>query len=114
VAERCRVLAGEELPRLRAQGGAALFRALADELPALRWTRIQVNLADLELARQRFPQCEVVADAGISGGLAADAEDGRIRIDNTLDTRLGVAWPELVPILVGKLLPGGCDEPAAA
>jgi len=114
LAERCRGLASEELPRLRVQGGTALFRALADELPALRWTRVQVNPADLELARQAFPQCEVVADAGISGGLAVATEGGRIRIDNTLDTRLGVAWPELIPVVVGKLLPEGGDEPPAA
>lgn len=111
---RCRGLAGEELPHLRLQGGTALFRALVDELPPLRWTRVQVNPADLEPARQCFPQCEVVAEDGISGGLAVEAEDGRIRIDNTLDTRLAVAWPELIPILVGRLLPEASDEPPAA
>lgn len=114
LAERCRGLAQEELPRLRVQGDTALFRALADELPALRWTRVQVNPADLELARQCFPQSEVVADTGISGGLAVESEGGRIRVSNTLDTRLGVAWPDLIPILVGKLLPEAGDEPTAA
>jgi vacuolar-type H+-ATPase subunit E/Vma4 len=114
LAERCRGLAQEELPRLRVQGDAALFRALADELPALRWTRVQVNPADLDPARQCYPQSEVVADAGISGGLAVETEGGRIRVSNTLDTRLGVAWPDLIPILVGKLLPEAGDEPPAA
>lgn len=114
LAERCRGLAQEELPRLREQGGTALFRALADELPALHWTRVQVNPADLDLARQCLPRSEVAADAGISGGLAVETEGGRIRVSNTLDARLGVAWPDLVPILVGKLLPEAGDEPPAA
>jgi len=114
LAERCRGLAQEQLPGLRLQGGTALFRALADELPALHWTRVQVSPADLDLARQCFPQSEVVADASLSGGLAVETEGGRIRVSNTLDTRLGVAWPDLIPILVGKLMSEAVDEPPAA
>jgi vacuolar-type H+-ATPase subunit E/Vma4 len=114
LAERCRGLAHDELPRLRVQGDTALFRALADELPGLQWTRVEVSPADLDLARQCFPQSEVVADASLSGGLAAETEGGRIRVSNTLDTRLDVAWPDLIPILVGKPLPEAGDEPPAA
>ncbi len=105
LAERLERLAFAELPRLRGQGGEALFAALAEELPPRTWDRIRVNPADASRARSRFPQTSVVSDAGVSGGLEAEAEDGRVLVSNTLDTRLATAWPDIVPELVAGLLP---------
>ena len=114
LAERCRGLAEAELTRLRAEGGTPLFRALAGELPARPWSRVRVHPDDLEIARELFAGAEVVAERGISGGMEVEAEDGRIRISNTLETRLATAWPDILPGLVRELLPDGGDERPAA
>jgi V/A-type H+-transporting ATPase subunit E len=49
------------------------------------------------VARQLFPQAEIVIDEGISGGLVASSADGRITVINTLEKRLERLWPRLVP-----------------
>jgi vacuolar-type H+-ATPase subunit E/Vma4 len=113
LAERCRQLAIAELPRLRESGGPALFTALAQEAPTLAWERVSVNPADADLARKIFPHAEVASDPKISGGMALEVDGGRIRIGNTLDTRLATAWPDILPQLVGGLLPENLDDAAA-
>jgi vacuolar-type H+-ATPase subunit E/Vma4 len=114
LAERCRRLAAAELPRLRQELGGVLFSALAAELPAFDWQRVQVNPADADLARSSFPAAQVVCDAAISGGMTVDAAEGRIQVSNTLDTRLAMAWPDILPGLIGTLLPESRDDAAAA
>jgi vacuolar-type H+-ATPase subunit E/Vma4 len=114
LAERCRRLAAAELPRLREEFGDALFPALAAELPAFAWQRVQVNPADADRARSRFPAAQVVRDAAISGGMTVDAAEGRIQVSNTLETRLAMAWPDILPALIGTLLPESRDDAAAA
>jgi vacuolar-type H+-ATPase subunit E/Vma4 len=114
LAERCRRLAAAELPRLREEFGDALFPALAAELPAFEWQRVQVNPADVDRAHSSFPAAQVAGDAAISGGMTVDAAEGRIQVSNTLETRLAMAWPDILPALIGTLLPESRDDAAAA
>lgn len=103
LAERLLQLARIELPRLCGPGRAALFDALAGELPSCRWQRVRVNPADVDLATRRFPDAAIETDAGVSGGLEVAGEDGRIAVSNTLETRLAIAWPDLLPALIADL-----------
>jgi len=100
LAARLRELAESELAALGKRGGAALFEALADEPPARDWQTVRVNPAQAKAARARFPDAEVEIDESVSGGLEVSAEDGRLRVDNTLEARLENAWPDLLPGLV--------------
>ncbi len=113
LAERCRHLAVAELPRLREEGGPPLFAALAQELPGLAWDRVSVNPADADLAHTTFPHAEIASDPAIPGGMVLEGDAGRVRISNTLDTRLATAWPDILPRLVGGLLPEQRDDTAA-
>jgi hypothetical protein len=92
LAERLHRLARQALPRFRDDGYPGRFAALAGELPPRRWTRIAVNPADQPLARARFPDAAIEADAAIAGGLRAEG-DG-VLIGNTLEARLDAAWPD--------------------
>jgi vacuolar-type H+-ATPase subunit E/Vma4 len=105
LAERLHSLALAELPNLRAQDPEKLFSALAAELPAVEWQKIRVNPADDAFARQRFPQARIECDARISGGMEMEAEGGRIRVNNTLETRLETAWPEMLSGLIAAIVP---------
>lgn len=114
LAARCRRLAEESLPRLREEGGPRLFETLAQELPALEWQRVAVNPGDVDLAYRTFPRTEVACDTAISGGMAVEASGGRIRVSNTLNTRLATAWAEILPPLIGALLPEDRDDAGTA
>lgn len=97
-------LAVQALPSFRDDRYAELFAALAAELPSRTWQRVTVNPADEALARSLFSNADVVCDPAIAGGLAAEAEEGRIRVSNTLEARLAAAWPEIVPPLMKEIL----------
>lgn len=114
LADRLRALARAELERIRQQGADDLFEALASELPDRQWQRVHVNPADQQRARARFPRADVVCDAGIAGGMAVEAEDGRIRVSNTLEARLETAWPDILPGLVEGILAETADHRTAA
>jgi len=103
--ERCRRIAIEELPRLHDERGDELFTRLAAELPQLDWQRVEINPVDVERARARFPQAHITGNGAIHGGMDVEARDGRIRICNSLDTRLAMAWPDLLPKLLADLRP---------
>ena len=103
LADRLLQLARIELPQLCGPQRATLFDALAGELPSCRWQCVRVNPADAVLAKQRFPDATIETDAGVSGGLEVAAEDGRVAVSNTLETRLAIAWPDLVPGLIAEL-----------
>lgn len=111
LAEHCRELALAELPRLR---DGRLFDRLAGELPALEWRRIEVNPADADAARARYPGAAVTENPAISGGLNAATADDRICLENSLETRLAAAWPDLVPALLARLLPEAAEDAAAS
>lgn len=110
LAERLHGLALAELPNLRAQNPERLFSALAAELPALAWQKVRVNPADDAFARRHFPQAQVECDPQISGGM--EAEDGRIRVNNTLEARLETVWPELLSGLIAMILPEASHDPS--
>ncbi|WP_298436796.1 hypothetical protein [Geobacter sp.] len=107
LAERLRRLARELLPAVRAEGGEALFAALARELPPGEWERVTVNPADEAPARRLFPGAAIAADPAVSGGLEAERGEGRFRVVNTLEKRLERGWAELLPALVAELRGGG-------
>jgi vacuolar-type H+-ATPase subunit E/Vma4 len=89
------------LATLGAKQRQHLWRALAAELPPADWRRIRVHPDELELARERFPAAEVIAEPELVGGLVAETADGRIVVDNSLAGRLERVWPELLaPLLV--------------
>ena len=108
--ERLDRLARASLPRLRDEDYEIVFDALAGELPSRAWQRVRVNPADKGLAQSRFPDAEIVCDEAVLGGMDVEAEDGRIRIGNTLETRLARAWPVILPGLVNSILEGFSDH----
>jgi len=114
LAERLHGLALTELPNLRAQDPERLFNALAAELPLVEWQKVKVNPADETLARQCFPQTQVECDTHISGGMETEAEDGRIHVNNTLEARLGTAWPELLSDLIATILREASNDESPA
>jgi vacuolar-type H+-ATPase subunit E/Vma4 len=96
-------LAGSELPQLRGTTPARLFEALARELPERDWQRVRVNPADVADAGRRFPGASIEGAPAIAGGMELECDDGRIRVSNTLDTRLAIAWPDLLPELIAQV-----------
>jgi vacuolar-type H+-ATPase subunit E/Vma4 len=94
-------LAVEALPDL---GSENLFAALAAELPSREWQRVIVNPADRDAAQRLFPHAEVVCNPAIAGGMDVEADAGRIRVSNTLESRLQAAWPEILPGLMTEIL----------
>lgn len=79
-----------------------MFNRLAAELPPAAWETVRVNPTDGELAGHLFPTALIEPDPAISGGMEALAEEGRIRVVNTLEKRLERGWPELFPDLLGE------------
>ncbi len=88
------------LAQLRHDGYPAIFEKLVRELPALPWKRVRVHPADIELARKLLPGAEIVPEETISGGVDAAIADGRIRVINTFEKRLELAWADLLPLLI--------------
>lgn len=77
-----------------------VFSALAGEVPPFKWHTVKVNPADKGLAKEYFPDSEIVSDPEITCGMEVVAEDSRIRIINTFEKRLENAWPEMVTALI--------------
>ena len=100
---RLHALAPRELAWLRSEGGDALFAALAAELPARAWERIRVHPDDEAIARRLFPAAAVTGDPAVAGGLSAEADGGRVAVDNTLGARLDSAWADLLPSLIHSI-----------
>ena len=113
LAERLLALARAELPGLAAGSRAELFDALARELPPCRWECVRVNPADAELAERRFRDAAVETDPAISGGMEVACDEGHIAVSNTLETRLVIAWPDLLPGLLADLAACGRDHGTA-
>jgi vacuolar-type H+-ATPase subunit E/Vma4 len=110
LATRLYGLARAELPRLAAERRGTLFAALTAELPSLAWQKLRVNPADESAARRQFPQAEVDGDPTVAGGVDAEADSGRIRVNNTLDARLETAWPDILPGLIASILTESADH----
>lgn len=103
LAERLGRIAWASLPLLRREDPARLFAVLAAELPPTEWERVTVNPADVGEAKRLFPSAEIVGDAAVTGGVAAVAAEGALRVDNTLEKRLDRGWPEILPPLMEEL-----------
>jgi V/A-type H+/Na+-transporting ATPase subunit E len=100
LAEKLYELARKLLPRLREKEYPRIFSLLAAELPPIEWQTLRVNPADAERAADLFPRALIVPDSAICGGMEALADEGRIRVINTLEKRLERGWPELLPVLI--------------
>lgn len=100
LAQRLQGIARRLLPRLRQRDYEQAFQGLCKEIPAGTWSRIHVHPLDVSLARQAFAESEILGDESITGGLIAKGPQGRVRILNTLDKRLELAWETLLPLLV--------------
>jgi len=103
LAQRLYELARTQLPWLREQCGSKLFKALAEELPKVKWRFLSVNEGEIDLGRRYFPEAQITVNADISGGLVAESEDGAIKVINTLEKRLERAWPQMLPELFRKI-----------
>lgn len=100
LSDRLYGLAFNSLGFLRDEGYSGIFKRIAEELPAIRWQRVRVNPNDRETAKKYFPDAEIKADSSITGGIDADAEDGRIRIVNTFEKRLERGWTDMLPEII--------------
>jgi V/A-type H+-transporting ATPase subunit E len=100
LADRLFSIARDSLTGLRDDGYPAIFEKLARELPALPWKVVQVHPADMDIARKHLPDSEIVPVETIAGGLDASNADGTIRIINTLEKRLELAWVDLLPKMI--------------
>lgn len=112
--DRLRGLAATLLPQLAEAGGEQLFGALAAELPEFDWSLVKVNRRDAGPARDRFKTAEISIDEGISGGLEAQDDEGRLVVTNTLEKRLEQLWPELLPVMLKELRKRIDDDGTAA
>jgi vacuolar-type H+-ATPase subunit E/Vma4 len=90
-------VARASLPQLRNAGYRDAFISFAKELPRFTWKTVRVRPEDADLAQQLFPDAEIAADAGITGGLEAVSEGQRVRVVNTFEKRLERLWEELLP-----------------
>lgn len=103
LADRLHQAAKETLVQLRGRNYPELYATLAEELPPFSWSRVRVNPADEDLARKYFPEAEIVCDPNISAGMEVEGDQGRIRLDNTLEKRLERAWERILPALLEDL-----------
>ena len=102
-AERLLRIARRVMPVVQDENRSQVFSRLAAELPERRWERVHVNPSDLALGRDLFPQAEVVADGDIAGGFEALAENGTVRVINTMEKRLERAWLMILPAILQDL-----------
>lgn len=93
-------LALSVLRDLRDEGYSDVFCSLFKELPRCKWERVKVNPEDETIAREYFPEAEIITDSGISGGLEVQTKAGKICISNTFEKRLEKAWIEILPRLM--------------
>lgn len=112
--ERAYATACASLSRFRGDGYEVLFAALAAEIPPRTWQRARVNPADRSLVRTHFADAEVVTDEAIVGGMEVETEDGRIKVRNTLETRLARAWQDILPRLIDGIIEEFSDNRSPA
>lgn len=96
-------LASSSLRLLRDQRCEDIFNRLALELPSLAWQRVRVNPGDAGIAIKFFPGADIATDTNITGGMEAEAEEGSVRVLNTLEKRLERSWPQMLPGLLGDI-----------
>jgi vacuolar-type H+-ATPase subunit E/Vma4 len=77
--------------------------AFKKELFECKWETVEVNQADQAIAKDMFPDSDILVDNSISGGLRVKTKDERICIDNTLEKRLERAWNQIIPELIKEI-----------
>jgi len=100
LSKRLYSIALSSLGILRDERYKDVFYGLAEELPFFKWQTVKVNPEDRLLAKECFPDSEIIPDSTITGGMEVEAENGRIKIINTFEKRLENAWAEIVPALI--------------
>jgi vacuolar-type H+-ATPase subunit E/Vma4 len=103
ISDRLFSIARESLTQLRQAGYPSTFEKLAGELPSLPWEVVRVHPADIDLVQQHFPGAEIVPTETITGGMDAAIADGEIRVVNTFEKRLELAWADLLPLLISDV-----------
>jgi V/A-type H+-transporting ATPase subunit E len=103
ISDRLFSAASLSLGRLRDDTYPGMFKKLAQELPSLPWQVVRVNPGDIGLAKDHFPEAEIVPDDTIIGGVDVTAEGGAIRVVNTLEKRLERAWDDMLPALIKEV-----------
>jgi V/A-type H+-transporting ATPase subunit E len=103
LSDRLFAIARESLTQLRHDAYPASFEKLARELPSLPWKLVRVHPADIDLARKHLSDAEIVPTETITGGMDAAVADGTIRVINTLEKRLELAWADLLPLLISEV-----------
>jgi vacuolar-type H+-ATPase subunit E/Vma4 len=91
------------LPALGADHRRGCWQSLVVELPAGEWRRVTVHPDDLTVARETFPQAEVIAEAALGGGVQVETGDDRVLADNSLAGRLERSWSELLVPLFAEI-----------
>ncbi|MBI5558140.1 MAG: hypothetical protein HY885_10925 [Deltaproteobacteria bacterium] len=97
LADRLYTLAAGLLKGLRNNGYDGIFGELVRELPTYGWDIVTVNPEDLQIGAACFPDAKVVGDNRISGGLEVMSADGKVRVINTFEKRLELAWAAILP-----------------
>jgi V/A-type H+-transporting ATPase subunit E len=92
-----------QLPALRQKDYDAVFAHLVGELPDRTWEKIIVNPADRDRAASFFTPDSIQPDSGVSGGLIAITDGGRISVDNTFEKRLERKWLHIFPAIIAKI-----------
>jgi V/A-type H+-transporting ATPase subunit E len=103
LAERLYSAARASLPTLRNVGYRDVFTGFARELPQFTWKTVRVNPGDVALAREQFPEAEVLAEPGIIGGLEAASDGNRVQVVNTFEKRLERIWEEMLPDIMKEV-----------
>jgi vacuolar-type H+-ATPase subunit E/Vma4 len=103
LSERLFPLALSYLLELRNDGYKDVFASLIKELPDVTWKDVRVNPQDTEIAREHFPDSNIIPDDNISGGLEVLREDGKICIADTFEKRLDKAWEDILPLLINEI-----------
>ena len=104
LADRLYGLARSSLPTLRNVGYRDMFMSFAQELPRFTWKTIRVNPADEALAREQFPDAEILFDKAITGGLEALSAAGEVKVVNTFEKRLESMWEEMLPEMMREIM----------
>jgi vacuolar-type H+-ATPase subunit E/Vma4 len=103
LSDRLFSIARASLTQLRHDGYPASFEKMARELPFLPWKLVRVHPEDIDLARKHLSDAEIVPMETITGGMDAAMEDGTIRVINTFEKRLELAWADLLPLLISDV-----------
>jgi vacuolar-type H+-ATPase subunit E/Vma4 len=103
LAGRLLSLALTNLHKLRDERYPSLFLSLVKELPPCKWEKVKVNAKDINIARENFPDAEIIPDDSITDGLEVLAEDGAIHIINTFKKRVENAFGDLLPLMVKEI-----------